>query len=82
MRHRRRKGKLKVSTAHHRAMRRNLVSSLFTHGRVETTLAKAKAFRSFAEKLITLACRGNAHKAEGGADGMAGHLITSHEPRC
>ena len=74
MRHRRRKGKLKVSTSHHLAMRRNLVSSLFTHGRVETTLAKAKAFRSFAEKLITLARRGNASKAVGGADGIAEHL--------
>ena len=55
MRHRKRKGKLKVSMAHHRAMRRNLVASLFQHGRITTTVAKAKAFQAMAEKLIALA---------------------------
>ena len=45
MRHRKRRGKLKVSPSHHRAMRRNLVSSLFEHGRIVTTISKAKAFR-------------------------------------
>lgn len=74
MRHRKRRGKLKVSTAHHRAMRRNLVASLFVHGRVTTTVAKAKAFRSMAEKLITLARRGNRRKAEGTPEGRAAHL--------
>jgi len=59
MRHRKRRGKLKVSPSHWRAMRRNLVASLFEHGAVTTTVAKAKAFRPFAEKLITLARRGN-----------------------
>jgi len=65
MRHRKRRGKLKVSPSHLRAMRRNLVASLFEHGRVTTTVAKAKAFRPFAEKLITLARRGNAAKDQG-----------------
>ena len=74
MRHRKRKGKLKVSPSHHRAMRRNLVASLFAHGRVTTTIAKAKAFRALAEKLITLARRGNAAKAEGTPEGRAAHL--------
>jgi large subunit ribosomal protein L17 len=74
MRHRKRKGKLKVSMAHHRAMRRNLVSSLFEHGRVTTTVAKAKAFRAMAEKLITLARHGNRRKAEGTPEGRAAHL--------
>ena len=46
MRHRKRRGKLKVSPSHNLAMRRNLVASLFEHGRVTTTVAKAKAFRS------------------------------------
>jgi large subunit ribosomal protein L17 len=40
-------------------MRRNLVSSLFEHERVSTTLEKAKEVRSFAEKLITLAKKGD-----------------------
>ena len=74
MRHRKRKGKLKVSMAHHRAMRRNLVASLFQHGRITTTVAKAKAFQAMAEKLITLARRGNRQKAEGTAEGRAAHL--------
>jgi large subunit ribosomal protein L17 len=41
------------------------VSSLFEHGRIVTTLARAKEFRSPAEKLITLARRGNAAKERG-----------------
>ncbi|MCK6461802.1 MAG: 50S ribosomal protein L17 [Planctomycetes bacterium] len=55
-------------------MRRNLVASLFEHGSVVTTVAKAKSFRPFAEKLITLARRGNARKAEGTPQGKAAHL--------
>ena len=74
MRHRKRKGRLTVSPSHLRAMRRNLVGSLFEHGSVVTTVAKAKAFRPFAEKLITLARRGNAGKAEGTPAGEAAHL--------
>ncbi len=41
-----------------RKMYRNMVASLFTHGRIVTTPAKAKEARPFAEKLITLAKRG------------------------
>ena len=74
MRHRKRRGKLKVSPSHHRAMRRNLVSSLFEHGRIVTTISKAKAFRGMAEKLITLARSGNRSKAEGTPEGRAKHL--------
>jgi len=74
MRHRNRKGRLAVSASHHRAMRRNLVASLFEHGSVVTTVAKAKSFRPFAEKLITLARRGNVRKAEGTPEGKAAHL--------
>ena len=46
MRHKKRRGKLKVSPSHNQAMRRNLVSALIEHGRVTTTVAKAKAFSS------------------------------------
>ena len=74
MRHRKRRGKLKVSSSHNRAMRRNLVASLFEHGRVTTTVAKAKAFRSYAEKLITIAVKGNEQKALGTPEGKAGDL--------
>lgn len=74
MRHRHKKGRLKVTASHHRAMRRNLVASLFEHGSIVTTLAKAKSFRPFAEKLITLARHGNVRKAEGTPEGKAAHL--------
>ncbi|MDH3592794.1 MAG: 50S ribosomal protein L17, partial [Planctomycetota bacterium] len=60
--------------SHKRAMQRNLVASLFEHGTVTTTVAKAKAFRPFAEKLITIARRGNAAMAQGTAEGKAAHL--------
>lgn len=43
------------TSAHSKAMRRNLAQSLFQHGQIETTLPKAKEVRSFVEKLITLA---------------------------
>ena len=55
MRHRKLRGKLGRSSAHRRALRRNLTKALFEHGRVVTTPQKAKAVRPFAEKLITLA---------------------------
>ena len=46
---------LSRDTEHRKAMRRNLVQSLFEHGNVRTTLPKAQEVRSMAEKLITLA---------------------------
>src|SRR5947207_12744016 len=48
---------LSRDTEHRKAMRRNLVQSLFEHGKVRTTLPKAKEVKAFAEKLITLARR-------------------------
>ncbi len=55
MRHMNSGRKLSRTPSHRRAMVRNLVASLFAHGRVTTTPAKAKEARPFAEKLITLA---------------------------
>ncbi|RCW49289.1 MULTISPECIES: 50S ribosomal protein L17 [unclassified Halanaerobium] len=49
------KRKLQKRSAHRQAMMRNLATSLFRHGRIETTLPKAKELRSYAEKLITAA---------------------------
>jgi large subunit ribosomal protein L17 len=46
---------------HRRALLRNLVTELFRRERIETTAAKAKAIRADAEKLITLAKRGDVH---------------------
>lgn len=61
MRHRKKGYKLGRNTAHRKAMMRNLVTSLFEHGRVETTRSKARAARPVAEKMITLAKRGDLH---------------------
>lgn len=55
MRHSKRRHKLGVSGPHRSAMMGNLAVALITHGRIETTLAKAKALRPFIEKVITLA---------------------------
>lgn len=50
--------KLGVTGSHRRALLRNMATSLFLHEKVETTLAKAKELRPYAEKLITEAKRG------------------------
>src|SRR5438477_4708989 len=49
---------LSRDTEHRIALRRNLVQSLFEHGKIRTTLPKAKEVKGFAEKLITLARTG------------------------
>ena len=50
--------KLGRTTAHRRALLRNLTESLILHERLETTISKAKELRPFAEKIITQAKRG------------------------
>jgi large subunit ribosomal protein L17 len=59
MRHRIAGGQLNRTSAHRLAMRRNLAASLFEYETISTTLPKAKHVRSFAEKLITLAKKGD-----------------------
>ncbi len=61
MRHKKANVKLNRSTSHRKAMFRNMVTSFFEHERIVTTQAKAKALRPMAEKLITLAKRGDLH---------------------
>ncbi len=55
MRHNKHHASLGVTVEHRRAMMSNLAAALITHGRIETTLAKAKALRPFVEKVITKA---------------------------
>ena len=55
MRHMLRGRQLSRDTEHRKALRRNLVQSLFEHGKVRTTLPKAKEVRAMAEKIITIA---------------------------
>jgi large subunit ribosomal protein L17 len=61
MRHRKRTAKLGRTSSHRNAMLSNLVCSLILHKRVTTTLAKAKAARSVAEKMVTLGKSGTLH---------------------
>lgn len=61
MRHRKKGRKLSRTPSHRKATLRNLAASLFLHERIETTTAKAKELRPFAERLITLARRGDLH---------------------
>jgi large subunit ribosomal protein L17 len=53
--------KLQRDASHRKALLANLVCSLIEHRRIRTTLAKAKALRPVAEKLVTLAKRGDLH---------------------
>lgn len=55
MRQRNHRHQLGVKKAHRTALVANLAVALITHNRIETTLAKARALRPFAEKIITLA---------------------------
>jgi large subunit ribosomal protein L17 len=57
MRHQVKRYQLRRNTAHRRALLRNLVTSLLEKERIRTTLAKAKAARPVAEKIITLGKR-------------------------
>ena len=63
MRHRIRKAKLGRTTEHRTRMLNNLVCSLIKHRRVTTTLAKAKAARVVADKMVTLGKKGQADGA-------------------
>ena len=58
MRHRNAGRKFKRSPSHRRMLLRNLATSFLEHGRMETTLAKAKEIQPYVEKLITLAREG------------------------
>jgi large subunit ribosomal protein L17 len=61
MRHKKFGRALGRSSAHRSAMFRNMVTSLFEHERIVTTVEKAKEMRPIAEKMITLAKRGDLH---------------------
>jgi large subunit ribosomal protein L17 len=61
MRHRKKGRQLSRTATHRRATLRNLATSLFRHERIQTTTAKAKELRPYAERLITLARRGDVH---------------------
>lgn len=61
MRHRKKTIKLGRDTSHREAMLANMVCSLINEKRITTTLPKARAARSLAEKMVTLGKRGDLH---------------------
>src|SRR5256885_9530231 len=79
MRHRAKGRQLSRTSTHRRAMLNNMATSLFDHGRVITTEAKAKELRPFAEKLITLARRGEDRKS---TRLNSSHLVISYAVFC
>lgn len=65
MRHRKSGRKLGRTSAHRRAMYRNMVTSLLLHGQIRTTEAKAKELRRIADRVITLGKKSPASALEG-----------------
>ena len=61
MRHQKKTVKLGLTAAHRKALLANQVCSLIEHQRIKTTLAKAKAVRPLAEKMVTLGKQGSLH---------------------
>ena len=61
MRHQKKTVKLGVTAAHRKSLLANQVCSLIEHQRIKTTLAKAKAVRPLAEKMVTLGKNGSLH---------------------
>ncbi len=61
MRHGKRGRKLGRTASHRKAMLNNMATSLFTNGKVRTTVPKAKELRGVAERLISFAKRGDLH---------------------
>ncbi len=64
MRHRHGYRKLNRTSSHRKALLKNMSIALIEHGKIETTLVKAKVLRSHIEKMITVARKGdsNAHR--------------------
>jgi large subunit ribosomal protein L17 len=61
MRHGNKGRTLGRSYSHRKALMKNLATSLFTHGRIRTTVQKAKELQLVADQMITLAKRGDLH---------------------
>jgi large subunit ribosomal protein L17 len=86
MRHARAGKKLGRDSAHRKALYANLACSLIEHGRIKTTIAKAKAVKPFTEQMITLGRRGDLHArrlaiAELRREDVVKHLFDEIAPR-
>lgn len=86
MRHQKKTVKLGRKEGHRKSLLANLAVSLIEHSRIKTTLAKAKAVRPLAEKLVTIGKKGTLHarrtaKAVLRQDGAVKKLFTDIVPR-
>jgi large subunit ribosomal protein L17 len=81
MRHLKRTAKLGRTGEHRNAMLANMVCSLIKHRRVTTTLAKAKAVRSVAEKMVTLGKNGTLHDRRLAAARLRQQARTLHKSK-
>lgn len=75
MRHQKAHHKMNRSSTHRTATMRNLATALFRHERIETTHAKARALKPYAEKLITLGKRGDLHARRQAARDIQDHDV-------
>jgi large subunit ribosomal protein L17 len=88
MRHQRKTIKLGRSQAHRDALIANQTCSLIEHSRIKTTLAKAKAVRPFAEKMVTLGKKNTLHSRRTALsylchnEGAVKRLFDEVAPRC
>ena len=78
MRHRKKTKKLGRDHEHRKAMLRNQVISLFLHGKIKTTLAKAKETRRWAEKMISLTKEDTVHSRRMARRFLVDRKITNH----
>ena len=68
MRHQTKKHTLGKAQDQRKALLRSLATELFVHGEITTTMARAKALKPYAEKIITLAKKGDLHSIRQQAD--------------
>jgi len=74
MRHQSKGRKFGRKSAQRNALKRDVVNALFRHGRITTTVPRAKEFRAYAERMITVAKRAAAAKASGKKEDVVIHL--------
>ena len=79
MRHGRTGKKLGRDASHRRALYANLACSLIEHGRIKTTVTKAKAVKPIAEQMITLGRRGDLHARRQALSALGQDKFTVHK---
>lgn len=79
MRHRKRVSKLSKKNKHRNAMLRNMATDILKHGRIKTTVVKAKVVRSFVERLITYGKKGTLAARRDALKVLMNNGVENHE---